>query len=131
MAKTTNALIALAMLCTLVPESRASDQPMTRQQESIVQFHTEAKQRSRAEAIQEKQYAECTTELRNLIDKINAEAAAKGQPPGKVKFGTNPNEVNLYLGWKAVELQKKCEAIKNKPAETEKLLPKVESIIAE
>jgi hypothetical protein len=104
---------------------------MTRQQESIVQFHSEAKQRSREEAIKERQYAECTTELRYLIDRINAEAAAKGQPPGRVIFGTAPNEVSLYLGWKATELHKKCEAIKNKPAETERLLPKVESIIAE
>lgn len=136
MAKITNALIALAMICTLVPEARAYDPKLevpqlNRQQEAIVEFHSEAKSRTRQEAIREKQYRECTEELAALVAKIQAEAKAKGQLGPQVKFGYGPGEVDMYLGWRAVELQKKCEAMKTKPAQTEKLLPKVESMIAE
>ncbi len=134
MAKITNALIALAMICTLVPEARSYDLPqqqMNKQQEAIVEFHSEAKTRSRQEAIREKQYRECTEELAALVAKIQAEAKAKGQTGPQVKFGYGPGEVDLYLGWRAMELQKKCEAMKVKPEQTEKLLPKVESMIAE
>jgi hypothetical protein len=133
MAKITDALIALAMICTLVPDSWGSDLPqqLNKQQEAIVEFHSEAKARSRQEAIQEKQYRECTKELALLISKIQEEAKAKGQTGTQIRFGYGPGEVDLYLGWKATELQKKCEAMKVKPAETERLLPKVESMIAE
>jgi hypothetical protein len=98
--------------------------------EQIIQNQREVSRAARSEAIREKQYNECNVELRQLANAIRAASVAKGNPEGVVTFGTGPKDVDIYLGLRFMELQKKCEAIKEQSQKTQEVLKDVRDIPA-
>jgi hypothetical protein len=104
-------LILLLLLLFSVPA--LGNDPTSKMSQEIVRQHQETSRISRSEAIEQKRLRECNEELTKIAERIRAESRAKGNPEGTVSFGTGPKDVDLYLGLRFMELQRRCAEMKN------------------